>query len=125
MARKGKAFNLTEDRLELVKSLLRKQYSVTYAADRLGIALSTLSEKLSELGIDTRQLKREGINTFKADTFAMVSEIEDPKDQVKARMDLLKHYDTSDDVAGRQSNEVQGSATTTVIQIIEDKNESI
>ena len=99
MAKVGNRFNITDKRLALVKDLIRKQYSLTYAADKLGIAKTTLSEKLIEMKIDLKALKREGINTFKADMFAEVMSVEEPDKKAKLMLDVLKHYDKSDDVA--------------------------
>lgn len=115
----GKTFNLTEERIKSLKKYLGMQYSVRYVADRWNIDETTLSSKIQEAGLDAKKMKREGINTFKADTFAKVLEIDDPKDQVKARMDLLKHYDTSDDVASNKQ-EVETTSTQTIINVVED-----
>lgn len=115
----GKAFNMTDKRIDDLIDYLHKQYSVRYVARKWGIAPEVLSKKMTELGLDARKIKAEGINTFKADTFAKVLEIDDPKDQVKARMDLLKHYDTSDDVASAKQ-EVETTSTQTIINVVED-----
>ena len=92
-------FNLTDIRLAEVKRLLGKQYSMTYVANEIGCTQEVLSYKLKELKLNPKELKREGLNTFKADAMAIVDDIEEPKDKFKAALDFLKHYDKSDDVA--------------------------
>ncbi len=95
----GKKFNLTEARIERLKNLLGRQYSVVYVANQFGIDVATLTTKMTELGLDSKRLKSEGINTLKAKLYDGLNDIEEPDKKAKISLDFLKHYDKSDDVA--------------------------
>ncbi len=97
-------FNLTDLRLEEVKTLLGRQYSIRYAANKIGCSPEVLTDKLKELGHDPKQLKSDGINTMKADLIGTINDIEEPEKKAKATLDFLKHYDTSDDVASSKQS---------------------
>ena len=99
----GKSFTMTDKRIEELKYLLGRQYSVRYVANKWNITPEALSAKMKELGLNARELKKDGINTMKADLIGTIEEIDEPKDKAKATLDFLKHYDTSDDVASKKS----------------------
>jgi len=96
-------FNLTEKRQTEAIKMLQGQYNINLIAMHFGIHPDVLSIKLKEVGIDAKELQKDGIRRLRANLYADLHTVEDPKDKVKLTLDVLKHYDKSDDVASAKS----------------------
>ena len=102
----GKSFTMTDKRIADLKYLLGRQYSVRYVANKWNITPEALSVKMSELGLDARQLKKDGISTLRADVLNTIDEIDEADKKAKFTLDYLKQYD-SETVAKKQEIEVK------------------
>ena len=96
---KGKSWNFTPKRQKTAIDMLVQQYSITLIAMHFGIGTEAMGRKLKEEGINVSELQMAGVRKVRANLFANLDDIMDPKDQAKARLEFLKHYDKSDDVA--------------------------
>ena len=118
----GKSFTMTDKRIEELKYLLGRQYSVRYVANKWNITAEALSVKMSELGLNARELKRDGISTLRADVLNTIDDIEEPEKKAKITLDYLKQFDNE---TVQNSKEEQESNPSHEIIITLDTNESI
>ena len=95
----GTCFNLTDKRIEIARELFAKQRGLQHVSRILGCDSETLRVKLKEMKLDHKQMQLDGLNTMKGDLYDDINDIEDTDKRAKARLDFLKHYDKSEDVA--------------------------
>ena len=95
----GKRFNLTDKRKREVIRLLQQQYSITLIAQLWNISPDILGQRIKEANIDYKLQQSEGIRLLKANMFAELSDVDETDKRIKLTLDVLKHYDKSDDVA--------------------------
>ena len=97
----GNNWNLTDNRLKETIKRLEQQDTLSAIARGFGVHLDTLSNKLSELGYNHKDIRKDGITSFKRRMMIAVEEIEEVDKMVKLGLDFLKMYDK--DVVSKQT----------------------
>jgi hypothetical protein len=101
-----KKWTFTDNRIKQAKKLFASQHSVGYVAASLGVSHTTLLKHLKEHKMTVKELKLEGISKLRANVFEAITRIEQPEKMVKAGLDYLKVYDTTDEVVVDNSKQV-------------------
>jgi transposase-like protein len=77
--------------------MLQQQHTVSTIAQRYGVARTTLSEKLTEAGIDSKAIRNAGKQMLRATLFNTILSIPDEDKRVKAGLQYLERYPIQDD----------------------------
>ncbi len=89
-------WNMTDERIKNVRSLLRKQYTLSYIHAKLyqnQVSYNVFSTKINEAGIDWKAEHDIALNGLKASLFKTISETLEPKDRVTEGMKYLARYE--------------------------------
>jgi len=85
-------FNITDNRLVVVRDMLEKQHTLQSIGVVLGVSADRLGVKLKDLGIDVEGIRNGARLNMRSNMMSTIELIRDPKKKVDAYCQFLDRY---------------------------------